>query len=320
MTDWTKGERGTLLAMRLGGRVLRLIGRRAYSVLVIAPIVVYFVLLDRTARRGSAAYLRVLAAHPEGASQLGPRPGLRHVLRHFYEFALQLVDRALLWSGNSDVTLEYEGDEHLRRLRDEGRGGILLGAHQGSFDMMRVLAARYDVPVNVLMFTDKAERLGAYFRELSPESAIRVLAIDPTSVRTAFEIRACIERGEFVGILGDRRGLLRNAALHETELLGRRIAIPLQPFSLAAVLGCPILRATCLRREGATYHVEVKPLRPLDPPVPGDRPGRREQHKIAGELAESFVAHLERTCLQAPYQWFNFFDFFDDEPEGAAQP
>jgi predicted LPLAT superfamily acyltransferase len=40
---------------------------------------------------------------------------------------------------------------------------------------------------------------------------------------------------------------------------------------------------------------------------------RDEREKRIRELATAYANRLEHYCIQAPYQWFNFFDFWNEE-------
>jgi len=44
---------------------------------------------------------------------------------------------------------------------------------------------------------------------------------------------------------------------------------------------------------------------------------RGERVKRAQELAQAFAKLLEEYCLRSPYQWFNFFDFWEAEERGG---
>ena len=72
--------------------------------------------------------------------------------------------------------------------------------------MLRGLSERQNLKVNVVMFSRHVARVTAFFERLHPGARLRVIQVDPGSVRSIFEIKACIDRGEFVGILGDRIG------------------------------------------------------------------------------------------------------------------
>jgi predicted LPLAT superfamily acyltransferase len=251
-------------------------------------------------------------ATDEGRRALGHEPGLGDVLRHIYEFSINIFDRIVAWSGNlGEIEFRHDGSEIMFDLAAAGQGGFLIGAHQGSFDMMRLLADKYGMTVNVLMFTKHATRINAFFEQLDPSSRVRVLEIEPHSLKTAFVIRECIARGEFVGILADRIHPGARDRPVFVDFLGRRTAFALTPFVLASVLGCPVVHTQCIRIDDHTYESSARVLgKDLDPTLP--------RRRRAEALLREYAAGIEATCYRAPLQWFNFFDYWGDREGGDA--
>ena len=300
-------EIGTMRALRVAGALQRLLGRRLAFV-PIWPAVLYYYVFNRRIRRASRHYLDHLYASPDGRVALGRKPGARAVLRHIHEFAVHLWDRLAIWSGELD-TMEVQHDKsgQLFDLARRGEGALLLGAHLGSIDMLWLLSKKYRLVVNVVAFFGNAERINAFLESLGPGTKVRVIDIDPESVRAAFEIRACIKRGEFVAILADRTSPGKTARAASTTFLGRPADFPLAPFQLAGVLDCPVFFALCVRRGEASYQTLLRPI------AAAARVPRGEREKRAGELLERYVALLESYCREFPYQWFNFYDFWGTE-------
>lgn len=295
-------ERGTLGALRLMARIYELLGRRLARA-ILHPIAAYFFVREGASRSASRRYLGRVWARPEGRSRLRGRPGFFAPYWHYHEFAVQLLDRMVLWGrGLSELRMDHEGSEHLFALKREGRGGILIGAHLGSFDIPRQLAGGYGVTLNAVMFTAHAERINRFIEELDPTSRVRVLRLEPGSMKTAFEIKSCLDRGDFVGILADRLPAGGGDTPVRIDFLGLPMAFPLSPFRLACLLGVPVFLSLCLRKGDAHYETVVRPIGPAAK-VP-----RRDRDKAAVELARAWVQGLERACLEHPYQWFNFYD------------
>jgi predicted LPLAT superfamily acyltransferase len=295
-------ERGSMRAIRLMGRLYEIMGRRL-ALLLLLPISLHFFLRERGSRRASRAYLERVYAHPEGRAHLRGPPGFFTPFWHYHEFAVQMLDRMVLWAqGLSRLRMDHEGAEYLMQLARERRGGLLIGSHLGSFDMPRRLAGEYGLVLNVVMFTEHAERINRFFEQLDPESQLRILKLELGGVRTAFDIKACLDRGELVGILADRLPAGGKEAPVFVDFLGREMALPLSPFRLACLLGCPTFLSLCLRKGDAHYETVVRPI------GSGTRVPRQEREKAAQELARAWVRGLEEACLRHPFQWFNFYD------------
>lgn len=307
-----RAEAGSVAALRFMGALYRVLGRRACMALL-WPIVAYFFVVKRAAREASLDYLRTLWATPEGRHALGHEPGWRDVILHLHAFAENIVDRLVVWSGEGHrIDVGHRGSEHMLRVMREGSGALVLGAHLGSFDMLRTISERGGLTVNVLMFTRHAERINRFFEELAPGSRTRVIQLEPASITTAFEIKRCLDRGEFVGILADRTWRDDAKRSLEIDFLGRPARFPLGPFLLQAVLGCELLVSLCVRTGPARYEAMARPLVKAGP-VP-----LRERRAHAEAAARAYARVLEELCTKHPLQWFNFFDFWAPGGERAA--
>jgi predicted LPLAT superfamily acyltransferase len=309
-TRWSRAaERGSMLGLRITVACYRLFGR-SLSLVLVHGIVAYFFLTGRAQRRASRAYLRRVAAAPGGAAALGRAPDVWASFLHFRAFALSIFDRLALWCGREgELHFEVAGLEHYERLLRPTRGAIVVGAHLGSFDALRALADRDGRVVNVLMYTRNAPRINAMFRQLSPDAQLRVIQVDHDSMDTVLRIRACIDRGELVAMLGDRVEPADRGRNCTVSLLGGAVEIPQAPYLLAGLLGCPIFFMVALRERTAHYRVFAEVL------AEQVRFGRGERDKRIRELAAAYAGRLERYCLAAPYQWFNFFDYWEEGME-----
>jgi predicted LPLAT superfamily acyltransferase len=304
---WSRiAERGSLLGVRFTAWSYRMLGRRFCGALIYA-IVTYFFLTDAAGRRASRAYLNRVWQHPEGRAALGQAPRLRDSFAHYQAFGRSIGDRIAMWSGQTDeFDFEVHGAELVDRLAEEGRGALVLGVHIGSFDALRVLAERVNTPVNVLIFTEHAQHINRAFRELSPEAEARVIPVGANSVQTAFEVRACLARGEVVALLGDRLEAVGHHRRSPVQLLGGTVELPEAPYLLGQVVGCPIFLMIALRVDERRYEVFTEKL------ADSVKLPRSERDKYVSELVTAYASRIEHFCLKAPLQWFNFFDYWGD--------
>jgi predicted LPLAT superfamily acyltransferase len=285
------------------------------SVVLVHAIVLYYFVTMPGARRASRAYLRRIAVRPRGARSLGRPPDRLASFLHFRAFALSIFDRIELWFRKEDVfRFRVSGREHFDRLLSRQRGGIVVGAHLGSFDALRVLSRQDGRAVNVVMYTRHAPRINAFFEQLSPEARLRVIPADGRAMDTIVQIRSCIARGELVAILGDRLATGTGAATGgggrscRVSFLGEPVDLPTAPYWLASILETPLFFMVALREEARRYHVSAEVLSErVELP-------RKERERGIQALAQDYAHRLEHYCERAPYQWFNFFDYWHDEP------
>lgn len=301
-------ERGSSLGIRLMVWIHLHLGRRVTG-LLLYPVVAYFWLVAGQARRASQSYFDHLERYAPGSTP--SRPLFGRTFRHFYVFASMIVERLQLWTGHyDDFEIEIHGREAMQPLIESGRGAVLLGAHLGSFDVLRVIARDARIPVTVVMFTANARRFNEMLGELHPASAFRTIEIDPQSIRAGFEIRSCIERGEFVAVLADRVAPGGRNRVDRVSFLGAQAPFPEGPFLLPALLQLPVVLCLALRRGPGHYDVFLEALADGAP----EQTPRRDE--LVHRNIARFAGRLEHYAAMEPYQWFNFYDFW----EGGTGP
>jgi len=279
-------ERGSRSLMAVLAWVTLTLGR-AFGRLFLPPIALYFVVFGPRARAASADYLGRVFGRPARRAE---------IYRHFHTFASTIHDRVLLLAGRADVfDVSVQGEQPFDAALAEGRGCVLLGAHVGSFEALRSAGATLrGLRVRMVMATGNATRIQSVFGRIRPESADWIIPMGtPTALLRAHE---SLERGEVVGILADR--VWRRERTTALPFLGTPACFPLGAFRVAVALGAPVVLGLGLYRAGNRYDVHFERL---------DRPG-----DTAATLLERYVARLEHYCRLAPYNWFNFYDFWSE--------
>jgi predicted LPLAT superfamily acyltransferase len=91
----------------------------------------------------------------------------------------------------------------------------------------------------------------------------------------------------------------------EAPFLGAPAMFPSAPWLIAAVLKVPITLAFGLYRGGNRYDLVFETFSDgLDIP-------RRERATAIPALIRGYAARLEHYVRSAPYNWFNFYDFWE---------
>lgn len=268
---------------------------------ILYGIALYFFLSAPRERRASAAYLQRIT---------GRRPGLLQVYRHIFTFSTVIMDRLFFLAGRTEeLSMTLHGTEDFDSLRESGRGFILASGHVGSFEALRVLAvAQEHLPVKALMFTENARQLNELFKAINPEVAESVIPLGEPS--TMLEVKEWIDQGGIVGILADR--ITQGDKLTEVDFLGGKAEFPLGPWLLASVIGVPVMLCFALYRGRGRYDVYFELLSDKVDAT------RQDREPMAKSLATRYAEQLEKYTQMAPYNWFNFFDFWAEADSDNA--
>jgi predicted LPLAT superfamily acyltransferase len=292
---WTRrSERGSPMFIRLMLWIARHLGR-SLARAVLAPVTVYFVLTGSAARTASRAYLRRV---------LKREPGWRDIYRHINTFVTVTLDRVYLLAGRNELfDIRFEGVEHFDRAYAQGRGVIMFGAHFGGFDVLRALAEkRGDLPVNILMHEANAVKIRDVLATVAPHLRDRVIALGQPE--TFLRVKELVDSGEVVGLLADR-GLTGDKRV-SLPFLDGVATWPLGPMLLASILKAPMVLFYAVYRGGNRYDIRVEPF------AESITVARATRDADLSAWVERYARSLETQVLDAPYNWFNFYDFWSE--------
>lgn len=289
----TDRERGTLWLIKFTVRLATLFGRWPMKPIV-ALIALWYFAFDRRARAASRGWL---------TRALTREPGPLDVYRHIHCFAQATLDRVFFVSGRTrPFEVTRTGNHHLIELAAEGRGAVLLGAHLGSFEAMRAGGQTESFPIRIVGHFENARMINALLEGLDPDASARVIHAGREPIDFALTVRQCVDAGEMVAILGDRVGLNERAVT--VPFFGEPARFPTGPFLLASTLRCPVLLVFGLYEAPNRYALHCEPLSDRIILPRGDRESALRH--VVGEYA----ARLEEYARRAPYNWFNFYDFW----------
>lgn len=301
-TAWAeRRERGSAAPIRL---MIWLTLRLGWPVgqALLYPITCYFFLFSRGVREASSCFL---------GRALGRPATRRDVCRHLLSFSSVLLDRLFLLSNRlRHFQIEASGLEYVTGAVAGGRGCVLLGSHLGSFEVLRAFGRRSPVPVRVLMY--RANR-GAYTRlmeQLDPTLAGAIIEIG--TPEAMLHVRECLERGEMVGILADRAPAGQKTVT--VPFLGDPAPLPTGPFVLCAALGVPVVLFVGVRTGARRYSIHFEPFADR---ILVDR--SRHASDIAGWVRR-YADRIAAYCCAYPYNWFNFYDFWETGPHVVTPP
>lgn len=288
-------ERGALLLMQLMSW-LALHAGRWLCLALIYPICLYFILFAPRARRASRHYLARILNRPVT---------MNDVYQHFLCFAGVILDRVYLLAGRHKLfDVKIHGAEVLMERVRRKQGIILLGAHLGSFDALRIWGRNVDrLPLKILMYEDNAQKTNSIFKTLNPELAASIIRIGSSD--SLLQVKESLDQGECIGILGDR--VVANDRLVPVKFLGGQIDLPGGPLLIASITKAPVILVFGLFRSPGCYDIHIELLADS---VDIQRSSRQEHLQ---DWAQAYASRLEHYCHLAPYNWFNFYDYWSEE-------
>ena len=293
-------ERGSVLGIRLAVAASGLLGRTLTRV-VLVPVCLYFLLFSAKARVASLQYL---------TRALGRRPRVADLFRHYFTFATVALDRFYLLRERYELfETRLHGEEALLQALDRDRGCLLLGAHLGSFEILRALGTAKRLELAMLMYEDNARKVGRVARAINPALAKDVIALGRFD--SMLKVHERLQHSDWVGILGDRA--LDQTGQLRVPFLGEAAAFPTAPFRIALMLRRPVVFMTGIYRGGRRYDLYFETL--FEP----DGIARSQRSAAIEAAVRRYVGRLEWHCRDAPYNWFNFYDFWGRRPSSPGR-
>lgn len=291
----TQHERGNMFALKLMTWIALHFGRRL-SRLVLVPIVAYFFISSPKARQASQDYLQRAG---------GQSVGKRSVFKHLYTFAAVTLDRIYLLNGRLDLFDIQIKDVNNQALNtaSSGAGLILMGAHFGSFESVRCIARDHsNLKMALLMYEENAQNIKRLLHAINPSMQQEIISLGQP--RAMLKVNERLNEGALVGVLADR--FFGDAESVEVVFLGKKTNFPTGPFRMAAMLNHPVYFMAGIYHGGNRYTINFDPIINLA------RDGSHVQNS-AQVAALRYIELLENHCKANPFNWFNFYDFWEKE-------
>ena len=281
-------------------------------------IVAYFLLTGGPARAASTDYLRRV---------LGRRPTLRDQWRHFFAFASCTLDRIFLMSKNhAQIRVDAQWSPGIEPIVSARRGCVLITSHFGSPDALRLTpppqadslqrenVVRADVaPLHTVLLFDR--RVGRMLQEmverLNPEMAMTIIDASERGPQLVLKLKEALELGQMVCLTADRVG--SDEGFCVVDFLGGRAKFATGPWLLAGALRVPVILGFGVYEGGNrfTSHFELFSEQVMLP--------RANRQQALSEYAQTYAARLEHYVRHAPYNWFNFYDYWLSADDPHAQ-
>jgi predicted LPLAT superfamily acyltransferase len=289
--------------------VYRIFGRWVFR-LFLRPVVSYYFITGRIPRDASREYLyRLGQCFPE----LNLSGGWWESYRHFLSFGETLLDKIIVWTGSiAPNQVDFPNRKLLLDLLEQKRGAMLLSGHVGNLEICQAIAnLRGHIHLNILTHTKHAEKFNRLLGGSRGSATIQLIEFTELNPGIAIELQNKIEHGEFLVLVGDRIPVNGSRTV-QTNFLGKDAEFPQGPYLLASLLRCPVYTLFCFSVDGR-FHIDLD-LFAESIRIPRTDPQRMQ---MLDTLVRRYAERLETLCRAQPFQWFNFFPYWNTQSETA---
>jgi predicted LPLAT superfamily acyltransferase len=290
MPAWHGKSKGNKIGYGIFVAVLKTLGISPAYFLLRFVSVYYFLISYKSSKHIIAYFKRLGISRIHAFSKL---------YANYFLFGQTLIDRVVLLSGiRNRFSFEFEGEDYLRQMVDMRKGGLLLSAHIGNWEIAGHLLKRLNTPVHIVMFDGEHEKIKQYLDAVTGERWAHIIIIK-NDFSHIYEISDALKNNELVCIHADR--FLEGNKVLNASLLGEPAQFPAGPFLLACTFRVPVSFVFAMKETNLHYHFYASEPRYC---IQGDR-------EIAQQaLLSEFTVELEKKMKAYPEQWYNYYDFW----------
>jgi len=292
MNKWKGKSKGTVLGYRIFVWCIRNIGiRSSYGVLYF--VAAHYSLFQKKSNQYILYYFQKRLNYGYWKSKAS-------IFKSYFTFGKVLIDKTAISAGlRGKYTYEFDGIENLRDLLAAKKGGVLISAHIGNFEIAEHFFADidFDCQINLVTTDQEVTVIKEYLESVAvKESNIKFIYVKE-DMSHIFEINKALSDNELICFTGDR--YFEGSKYLEAELLGKSAKFPAGPFLIASRLGVPVVYVYVMKENNLHYHLYA-------------RVAQNIKNRDSQGLLQSYVQNLETMVKKYPLQWFNYFDFWDD--------
>ncbi|WP_134339483.1 LpxL/LpxP family acyltransferase [Flavobacterium psychrophilum] len=288
MAQWEGKSKGTVLGYKIFVFFIKKAGiKTAYFILYF--VATYYFLFLKKSNRAIFYYFKERLGYSYFKSK-------KMVFRSYYTFGQTILDKVSISAGMRDkFSYEFDGVEILKKLLEEKKGGVLISAHIGNFEIAEHFFSEIDVDFQINLVTTDLEHsaIKNYLEKISKKSGIKLILIQD-DLSHIFGINAALARNELVCFTGDR--YFEGVKSLTEKLLGQEAKFPAGPFLIASRLKVPVVFVYVMKEPNLHYHLYTREA--------------KVNHRNEKALLKEYTQSLESMLKEYPLQWFNYFDFW----------
>ncbi|KFF07347.1 LpxL/LpxP family acyltransferase [Flavobacterium reichenbachii] len=289
MSQWDGKSKGTVLGYRIFVFLIKKAGvKAAYGLLYF--VASYYFLFLRKNNRASFYYFKERLKFSYFKSK-------KMVFKSYYTFGQTIIDKIAISAGmRNSFSYEFDGIEILKNLLAEKKGGVLISAHVGNFEIAEHFLGDIDINFQINLVTTDLEHsdIKTYLETVTNKPTVKFIIIKE-DLSHIFEINAALANNELVCFTGDR--YFEGTKSLSEKILGEEANFPAGPFLIASRLKVPVVFVYVMKEANLHYHLYAREA--------------TVKHRDEKALLKEYISSVENILQKYPLQWFNYFDFWN---------
>ena len=228
-----------------------------------------------------------------------PRSQVRAVFRNFGKYLLEFFTmKKRLHPAFIESNVHINNIEYLSEVLQKGKGGIVVSAHVGNWEMGGAVLPMLGFPLSVVALSHQDQRVNALFNAQREAFGAMVIQTDVAVRRVVEHLR----RNRLVAILGDRDFGTRGIVM---DFLGHKTMMPKGAAYFSLKTGAPIIPVFFIRTTQDHFEINIYP--PIEPP---HLPDTKITENVAMHCIQKYLAIIEEEIRKEPSQWLLFRGFW----------
>lgn len=291
MSEWQGKSKGTILGYKIFVWICQHLGI-APAYFVLRFVALYFFLFAPSSTSSIFKYYRKRL-------RFGIFKSLFKSYKTNYLLGQSIIDKMVTLAGlKTSFTFHFEGVENLNSIANNGKGGILMSAHAGNWELAGQYLNHLKTKINIVMFDGEHRSIKQYLHQLGKKN-FHIITIKE-DMSHVYEIGAALAKNELVCMHADR--FLKGNKTLEMNFLGEPAPFPAGPFLMSAGFNVPVSFVYAFKETNKHYHFFGSSL--------VEKKEGEQKKDFAQRLAKQYVQDLENKVRQYPEQWFNYYDFW----------
>ena len=219
--------------------------------------------------------------------------------KNYYLLGQGIIDKVVVMAGiTNKFTYNFDGEQNLKEIAAMQKGGILLSAHIGNWDIAGHFLKRLDTRIHIVMFDGEHQQIKEYLSRVTGKKSINIIYIK-NDLSHIYAISDALKNNGLVCMHADR--FLEGNKTLETNFLGQQARFPMGPFVLAATFKVPVCFVFAVKENNLHYHLFASSIKLY---------GHLQKEAMMQQMIIDFASAIEEKVTKYPEQWFNYYNFW----------